>query len=673
MSGMSGTSQRPFDLVCMGRAAVDLYGEQIGGRLEDMQTFAKYLGGSPCNTAVGAARLGLRCAMLSRVGDEHNGRFVRESLVAEGVDVSQLRTDPRRLTALVMLGIRDRDTFPLVFYRDNCADMGLCVEDIDPGFIASARALLISGTHLSQPQTHAACLAAMRAAREAGTRVVLDIDYRPVLWGLTSPGLGEQRYVKSQGVSGLLQGVLGLCDLIVGTEEEIRIAGGEEDGLQALRRIRQLAPAALIVMKRGPMGCVAFAGAIPDDVEEGSRGPGFPVEVFNVLGAGDAFMAGLLRGWVRDEPLADALRYANACGAIVVSRHGCAPAMASWDELAHFLRHGSPHTSLRQDQGLERLHRSSTRHTAWPSLAVLAFDHRAQFEDMAAEHGQPLQRVSQFKQLVAQAAQQGYLAARAHSGVAGNGVEGSGGFPRPGVIVDGRFGQDVLPALTGSGWWIARPVELPDSRPLVFEEGANVALTLRSWPHDHVAKCLLVYHPDDTPALRQQQLASARDLALACHATGHELLLEVIPPRDMPHDNSTLARAMRQFYDAGIYPDWWKLPPPSSQAAWQQIADVLAEHDPRCRGVLLLGLGASVEALREAFDTAAAQPLCKGFAVGRSLFADAASAWFAGTLNDAGVVAQIATRYQQLIGLWCQARLSAKPSTPNPIIERAAL
>src|SRR6185312_16371211 len=129
--------------------------------------------------------LGLRCAMLSRVGDEHNGRFVRETLAAENVDVSQLRTDPARLTALVFLGLRDRNTFPLVFYRDRCADMGLSVDDVDPRFIASARALLISGTHLSDAGTYAACLAAINVARASGTRVVLDIDYRPVLWGLT--------------------------------------------------------------------------------------------------------------------------------------------------------------------------------------------------------------------------------------------------------------------------------------------------------------------------------------------------------------------------------------------------------------------------------------------------------------------------------------------------------
>ena len=138
-----------LDFVAIGRAAVDFYGEQVGARLEDMTSFSKYIGGSPTNTAIGAARLGLRTAVLSRVGDEHMGRFVRETLQREGVDTSHLTTDPERLTALAILAIRDFNTFPLLFYRENCADMAIDVSDIDPDFIASAKAVVTSGTHFS--------------------------------------------------------------------------------------------------------------------------------------------------------------------------------------------------------------------------------------------------------------------------------------------------------------------------------------------------------------------------------------------------------------------------------------------------------------------------------------------------------------------------------------------
>ena len=137
-----------LDLICIGRASVDLYGEQVGGRLEDMASFAKYVGGCPTNIAVGAARLGLRSAALTRVGDEHMGRFIRETLAAEGVDVSHVNTDPERLTALVILGIRDKETFPLIFYRENCADMAIDTDDFDADCIAA------SAQTASRPTSH---------------------------------------------------------------------------------------------------------------------------------------------------------------------------------------------------------------------------------------------------------------------------------------------------------------------------------------------------------------------------------------------------------------------------------------------------------------------------------------------------------------------------------------
>jgi 5-dehydro-2-deoxygluconokinase len=148
--------QKSLDLICIGRAGVDLYGEQVGGRLEDMGSFAKYVGGSPANTAIGTARLGLKSAMLTRVGNEHMGRFIRETLSGEGVDTRQVITDPDRLTALVILGIQDEDHFPLIFYREKCADMALCEDDVDPKFIARAGAVLVSGTHLSTASVAAA-------------------------------------------------------------------------------------------------------------------------------------------------------------------------------------------------------------------------------------------------------------------------------------------------------------------------------------------------------------------------------------------------------------------------------------------------------------------------------------------------------------------------------------
>ena len=190
-----------LDVITIGRSSVDLYGAQVGGRLEDMASFSKAVGGCPTNIAIGTARLGLKSGLITRVGDEHMGRFIREQCDREGVDVSGIHTDPVRLTSLVLLGIRDEKTFPLIFYRDNCADGALDESDIDPAYIESARAVLVSGTHFARANTAAAQLRAMKIARAAGRRIVFDIDYRPNLWGLAGHGAGEERYIKSGEVT----------------------------------------------------------------------------------------------------------------------------------------------------------------------------------------------------------------------------------------------------------------------------------------------------------------------------------------------------------------------------------------------------------------------------------------------------------------------------------------
>jgi 5-dehydro-2-deoxygluconokinase len=631
-----------LDVICIGRSSVDLYGEQVGGRLEDMASFAKYVGGCPTNISVGAARLGLRSALLTRVGDEHMGRFIQEQLTAEGVDASHVISDPQRLTALVILGIRDRHSFPLIFYRENCADMALSEDDVDEAFIASARAVVVTGTHFSTPGVAAMSRKAMRLAHAHGRRVALDIDYRPVLWALTGHGLGEERFVENSAVTAHLQAILPECDLIVGTEEEIHIAGGDTDTLTALRRVRELSPATIVV-KRGPMGCVVFPGAIPDDIEQGVKGPGFPVEVYNVLGAGDGFMAGFLRGWLRDEPVETACRYANACGAFAVSRHGCAPSYPSWAELSQFLAEGSAHHRLREDPALNQVHWATTRIRDWPEVNALAFDHRSQLEELVRRHGTAPERIGDFKQLVWQAARQ----------VAGD----STSF---GVLIDGRLGSDALFAAAGTGAWIGRPIELPGSRPLRFEGGPDVGVTLREWPLEHVVKCLVQYHPDDAPDMRDEQDRLLLALFDASRATRHELLLEIIPPRSMPADDRTVAQVLDHLYDIGIYPDWWKLPPPPSEQAWAEIQEVIARRDPNCRGVLLLGLEAPEAELMAAFALAARQPWCRGFAVGRTIFGGPAEDWFAGRIDDDEAVRRIAASYGSLVAAWQDARAAAQ-------------
>ncbi|WP_176072721.1 bifunctional 5-dehydro-2-deoxygluconokinase/5-dehydro-2-deoxyphosphogluconate aldolase [Brucella intermedia] len=628
-----------LDLITIGRSSVDLYGAQVGGLLEDMASFNKYVGGSPTNIATGTARLGLKSALITRVGDEHMGRFLLRELEREGVDTRGIVTDPERLTALVILGIRDQQHFPLIFYRENCADMALCEDDIDPDFIAEAGCVLATGTHLSHPKTEAAVLKAIRLARGNGSRTALDIDYRPNLWGLSGHGDGENRFIESAAVTAKLQSTLHLFDLVVGTEEEFHIAGGSTDTLQALKAVRDVTNAAL-VCKRGPMGAVVFEGAIPDSLDEGQSGEGFPIDVFNVLGAGDGFMSGLLRGWLKNEDWPTNLKFANACGAFAVSRHGCTPAYPSWEELQYFFRTGIRNKALRKDAALEQIHWSTNRSGDWPHMRVFAFDHRIQLEEMAAEAGVSNEKIGEFKQLCLDAALQ-----------VANGARGYG------ILCDGRLGRDALYRAAGTGLWIGRPTEWPGSRPLKLEpELGPDCGGLVEWPVENVVKLLCFYHPDDTAEFKAQQEETVSRLFAATRRNRLEFLLEIIPSKAGAVDDDTTARVIERFYEIGVYPDWWKLEPMKTKAAWANACNAITRNDPHTRGIVVLGLDAPAEELEASLAIAADFDLVKGFAVGRTIFGDAARKWLNGSISDEEAIADMATRYRSLCNVWDSVR-----------------
>ena len=641
---MNNTTQfaqhRALDVICLGRLAVDLYAQQIGSTLEDATSFAKYLGGSSANIAFGTARLGLKSAMLSKVGDDHMGRFLTDTLAREGCDVSHVGVDHDRLTALVMLGIKDKDTFPLIFFRENCADMAIEAASVDAAFIASSKALLITGTHFSTAAMHAVSSQALTLARANNVRTVLDIDYRPVLWGLSGKADGETRFVSNEGVTKHLRAILPCFDLIVGTEEEFMIAGGGADIMASLQAVREVSSATLVI-KRGPLGSAVIDAAIPASLDAAYNYQGIRVEVLNVLGAGDAFLSGFLKGWLRGEDYETCCRYANGCGALVVSRHGCAPAMPSTVELDYFLANADKLTHPDQDATLARLHRTTVARKQWNEVCVFAFDHRTQFFELAQQGAADEARISRLKQLFVQAVGQTEAA---------RGLQGGSG-----VLIDDRYGVDALNDATGRGWWIGRPVEMPGSNPLQFDWGRSLSSRLVQWPKEHVIKCLVQLHPDDTPENRLEQEAQIKGLYDAAQITGHELLLEIIPAKALPQHDDTVYRAVKRLYNLGIYPEWWKLESMTA-SQWSMIDALIHERDPYCRGVVLLGLNAPISELAASFEEARLSTTCRGFMVGRTIFQEPSRRWLAGQIDDATVIAQVRANFEQLISLWRQTR-----------------
>jgi 5-dehydro-2-deoxygluconokinase len=308
-----------LDVLAMGRSSIDLYAHEIGVPIADVRSFDAYVGGCPTNVSVGTRRLGLRSALLTGVGEDQVGDFVVAFLDREGVDTTLVARKPGRRTSAVVLTIQPPDRFPLTFYRDNCADRALTVDDVARAPIDRSRVLFVTGTGLSHEPGREATRTAAAIARRAAVPVVVDIDYRPDQWD------GVDRFAAE------MRALFALATIAVGTEEELAAATGVQDADRGAAAVLGLGPEALI-LKRGPRGATIFAaGRPPVDVAP------FPVTVLNVLGAGDAFASGFLYGFLQGWPLDRAARMGNACGAIVVTRHGCANFMPTLDEVAAFV------------------------------------------------------------------------------------------------------------------------------------------------------------------------------------------------------------------------------------------------------------------------------------------------------------------------------------------------
>ncbi len=325
-----------YDLITLGRCGMDLFAQNVGAPFADITGFDAHIGGSPTNIAVAASRLGLRVALLTAVGADLVGDFVLSHLVAEGIDVRCIVRKPGTHTGLAIVGVQPPDRFPLVFYRHNPADIWLNGEDIAAAPIERARILLLSGTALSRGSCGEATLVAAQRARDAGVATYLDLDLRPDHW----PSPVELRAA--------LQRLLPVIDVVIGTEEEVyALVGATPEDVFAGKRLssgqiaeldERIAPflnagdGPTLILKRGARGASVLAAGQGE-----MQVPGFPVSVLNSVGAGDAFAGGLIYGRCQGWDWRASVRMGNACGALVVTRHGCAAAMPRREEVEEFV------------------------------------------------------------------------------------------------------------------------------------------------------------------------------------------------------------------------------------------------------------------------------------------------------------------------------------------------
>jgi 5-dehydro-2-deoxygluconokinase len=308
----------PFDVLTMGRIGVDVYPLQVGVSLREVQTFGKYLGGSPTNVAVAAARYGRRSAVITRTGQDPFGEYLHDALRGFGVDDRYVTAVPALPTPVTFCEIFPPDDFPLYFYRwPKAPDLEIYPEELDIEAIQAAKVFWVTVTGLSQEPSRSATLAALEARARAGI-TILDLDYRPMFW----PSREDAR--------AQVQRALEHVTVAVGNLDECDTAVGEREPRAAVRALAARG-VEVVVVKQGPKGVLAFDGTTEVEV------PPVPVKVVNGLGAGDAFGGALCHGLLAGWDLERQMRFCNAAGALVASRLACADAMPDAAEVEALL------------------------------------------------------------------------------------------------------------------------------------------------------------------------------------------------------------------------------------------------------------------------------------------------------------------------------------------------
>ncbi|WP_220184007.1 5-dehydro-2-deoxygluconokinase [Thermoactinomyces mirandus] len=318
-------TDRPLDLIAVGRLAVDLNTEQINCPMEETRSFTKYVGGSPANIAIGAAQLGLKCGFIGKVSDDQMGRFIVRFLEEKKMDTSGVVVDKTgAVTGLAFTEIKSPNDCSILMYRDNVADLKLETSEVSEDYIKKTRALLISGTALAASPSREAVFLALEYARKHDAVVFFDLDYRPYTWTSDKETAIYYNLAAEK------------CDVIIGTREEFDMM---EQFEKEKKTDRETAGkwfghhAEIVVIKHGSKGSITYT-------KDGHSYTGgiFRTKVLKTFGAGDsyasAFIYGLMNGW----EISRAMEYGSASAAIVISRHSCSEAMPTKAELDKFVK-----------------------------------------------------------------------------------------------------------------------------------------------------------------------------------------------------------------------------------------------------------------------------------------------------------------------------------------------
>jgi len=317
--------ERPFDFIGLGRIGIDMYANEVNCPMEEVKTFSKFIGGSPANITVGAAKLGLKSGFIGKIAEDGFGRYILRYFEEKGIDISGIVYDTSGAnTQIAVSEVLGQESAKCIFYRANVADLNLLPTEIDENYIAATKILLISGTALAASPSREAVFVAIEYAKKHHVCVMMDIDYRPYNW-------------RSREETAVYYSLAAeKCDIILGTRDEFDMIeaiydpGNKDDDKTASRLLEK--SASIVVVKHGKQGSRGFCkdGSVYDGVI-------FPTRVFNTFGAGDSYAAAFIYGILNGLDVGACMKYGAGASSIVISRNACADAMPTEAELKAFI------------------------------------------------------------------------------------------------------------------------------------------------------------------------------------------------------------------------------------------------------------------------------------------------------------------------------------------------
>lgn len=592
-------SNKLFDIIVLGPSHVKLQGQQQGSTLKSMLSFEKSIGKGAPSIAIGLARLALKPALISSVGDDAMGQFILETLSDEAVEISQVSTAHDCLTPLV---IENSDADQLITYGNLASNHGTSKE-FNNSFLIKSRALLILSSWLENTPNMDALLSSIQTAKESQVKIILQINQL------------QPRKKASLDMGGLLA----LCDVVIGEEFDYIYLTNAENIEDALTSLAQLTPA-IVVVKR-EQTCY-----VPSICQHRGFSELNKVDI-------DACTIGFVTAWLQEKTLEQCVEAANACETLT-SLNASSPSL---DTLTFFINHQNQVVARSvQSAFFADLCYSSVQKRLKNPLFLINLGNNELWNKIAEPYGAKEDTINLVKQYVTEAISQAFEK-----------------LPSAGIIFDDE--TTFSPKRWSSKLsWLARSLEKPGEVPLQFIQDSELTSVLSHWPKHHVAKVSVTYHPDDRYSLRGQQETLLAQLHRVCRYTKHALLIDLTMPINSLITAKTVTHIMQRFFELGIYPDYWQMSLPRDQRTWENIYTTLQDGAPFCQGIFINAVSASTEQLPTLIEIAGKEKLCRGLVVGRGLFQSTVEQWFAKKIDDAMLVQILCDHLRQMTTLWSE-------------------